>query len=99
MHNKLAYLGVSEVFIGVGSPERFPIWVSSSIRFILKQMAQQSGVNVTTDKNLISTSYQMTISGFGITKTLTFALVSSDTLNMTLNPGGVILDLDGFVKQ
>lgn len=74
------------------------IWQSPSIGFNFKQLAQQSGVNVT-DNNLTSTSYRITMSGSGTTETLTFLLVSSDTLNMTLNSGGVILNLDGFEKQ
>ncbi len=74
------------------------VWNSASIGFNFKQLAQQSGINIT-DRNVTSTSYQMTMSGSGTTETFTFVLVSSDTLNMSLNTGGVIIDLDGFVKQ
>ena len=74
------------------------VWVSSAIGFNFKQLAQQSGINIT-DRNLTATSYQITMSGSGETETLTFVLVSSATLNMTLNSSGVIVNVDGFVKQ
>jgi hypothetical protein len=74
------------------------VWVSSAIGFNFKQLEQQSGINIT-DRNLTATSYQITMSGSGETETLTFVLVSSDTLNMTLNSSGVIINVDGFVKQ